>query len=86
MWYESLYKKIYSDIKNILKVQGYNTKYFTYNFFRMFVCSWRKREENIKNNILLFHCYDPVYDSKFYNLNSCTYCEFLSIFHSWQKE
>ena len=87
------WKKIYSDIKRVLSIQGNNTRYFTFEFFQNFVTAYKQRCNNLKNNIddsyynnnvLLFHCYDSIYQSKFYNKNSGSYCEFLSIFHSWE--
>lgn len=86
-------KKVYQDIKRILSIQGNNTRYFTFEFFQDFITAYKTRCQNLQNNIddsyynnnvLLFHCYDSIYKSKFYNKNVGSYCEFLSIFHSWE--
>lgn len=84
-------KKVYSDIKRVLSQES-NTRYFTFEFFQNFVAAYKQGCDNLKNNIddsyynnnvLLFHCYDLVYQSKFYSKNSGSYCEFLSIFDRW---
>ena len=91
---KSYWKKVFQDIKSILKKQGYNTKYFSLSFFYDFVTAQKTREYNLQNNIddsyynnniLLFHCYDPIYNSKFYNKNGGSYCHFLSVFYDWQE-
>ena len=67
-----------------------NTKYFNKSFFNDYITALEKRIYNIENGIddsffddgiLLFNCFEKVYNSRFYRDNSCAYCEFLSIAH-----
>ena len=81
----------YKEMKTLLKKQCSNIKYFTADFYDMFKKAYRDATKAIingddkryrKNGILLNHCYDPVYESEFYNKNSGAYCSFLELFFS----
>ena len=41
--------------------------------------SHNKNDVYEKDGIILRHSFDEIYNTKFYNDNSCAYCEFLSI-------
>ncbi len=78
----------YKAIKTELKRRRENTRYFTRDFYKMFLACRAARyaaaekgspDRYEKNGIILYHSYDPVYNSRFYQENSCCYCEFLSI-------
>lgn len=81
----------YNYFKSELKKHA-NTKYFTREFFNDFLKAIQERKKAIANNIdmsyykvingnniLLYHYYDNIYDSKFYNNNGGAYCYFLQI-------
>ena len=81
-------KYSYSEVKQELLKLNCSTKHFTKAFYKMFgecVDTMKYNIKNgiddsyIKNGMILFHAYDDIYRSKFYNLNSCAYCEMLSI-------
>ena len=78
----------YLTVKNELKkINGY-TKYFTKQFFNSYIKAietGKKTDNNgiddkyIKDGITYRHRYDEIYQSRFYNENSCAYCHFLEI-------
>ena len=84
-------KDIYLMIKTELEKQSCKTTHFTRQFLKDFIKAQKTIEENIKNNvddsyiskgyIKLFHSYDNIYTSKFYNLNSSVYCVFLEVWN-----
>ena len=82
---KNYWKNQYNDIKSILIKQGYATKYFNFTWFKLYIECWRKTKENFKNGIFE-KCYDPLFTTKFYNLNSGCYCQFLCVFSEFQKE
>lgn len=78
----------YTQIKEELKKRCSSTKYFTKEFYKAFLTARETKKEYIekgiddsykKGYVTLYHSYDQIYESKFYNLNSGTYCEFLSL-------
>ena len=78
----------YEKVKAEILAHRSNAKHFTRKFYADFVGAVKKnkynREHNIDtsyqvNGITLFHEYDDIYNSKFYNLNSGTYCYFLEV-------
>ena len=83
-------KDIYQTIKQELKTRCRSTRYFNREFLNTFVAAKKARKRIIENGlddsyikdgyIILYHSYDPVYNSKFYNDNSGAYCEFLAVF------
>lgn len=79
----------FKECKRRLQDRRENTKYFNRDFFNTFCRCRKDRAAAIKNGIddsyvlagvLLFHSWDDVYKSNFYNKNSGCYCEFLSVF------
>ncbi|HCB94651.1 MAG TPA: hypothetical protein DEP65_02645 [Ruminococcus sp.] len=81
-------KDIYKAIKDTMAKQRDSVKGFTYKFFEKFLAAKQLHIENLKNNIddsyysghvLLFHCYDDIYQDKFYTDNSGAYCLFLQL-------
>lgn len=81
----------YQEIRNELKRRQNSTTHFTKEFYTDFTAAQKERAACIENgtddsykagNVLLFHSYDRIYSSKFYQLNSASYCEFLSIYHA----
>lgn len=83
----------YKELKAELSKRRKNIKYFNMDFLTAFVKAQDKKRYNIEHDIddsypmedyphvKLYHCYDDVYNSKFYQENSCAYCEFLCISH-----
>ena len=78
----------YSQVKTELKKRCSNVKYFNKAFYNDYIKSYEKTIYNFKNDIddsyykgivKLHHSWDAVYNSRFYNDNSCAYCEFLGI-------
>ena len=78
----------YSAVKNELKKLVSSTRHFTKDFYNVYLKAIEtgkrideagKDDKYYKNGILLRHRFDEVYQSEFYNKNSCAYCEFLSI-------
>lgn len=82
-------KMNFNDVKQALKARCDSTKHFDKGFYSLYVKSLenvRKSLENDNKNdvyekdgIILRHSFDEIYNTKFYNDNSCAYCEFLSI-------
>lgn len=81
-------KKDFASIKEELKQRGESTKYFTKAFYNAFADAVKagKRiseaggdDSYYVGKVRLYHHYDAIYASDFYNKNSCAYCEFLSI-------
>ena len=77
-------------IKAVMKNRKASTKYFTKAFLEAYKTARAKTKSNFENLIddsymhengyvKLFHSYDEVYNSKFYQQNSCGYCEFLEV-------
>ena len=88
-------KKYYKKIKEELKKRRNNVKYFNYDFFIKWVDAIQEREKTIKAGIdasyvkgyiTLYHYYDNIYNSDFYNKNSCAYCEFLEIENNYRNK
>lgn len=87
---KSMKNDLYSIIKQELKTRCRNIRYFNRDFFNTFTAAAKANRENRKSGIddsyikdgyiTLYHCYDSVYSSDFYNKNSCAYCEFLSVY------
>lgn len=86
--------KLYNEIKNELKKRRENTKYFNRDFFNKWIQAQKEREKAMqagkdesykKDNITLYHSFDPIYESDLYNKNSGCYCEFLAIVHEYNK-
>lgn len=82
--------KEYKVIKQELKARRNNINYFTPEFYNDFVTAYRTATNAVidgiethyrKDGIILNRCYDSVYNSRFYQDNSGTYCEFLSVFY-----
>ena len=80
--------RTYEEYKTILAKRCRNTEHFTEEFLQTFLDAWDNAalaaihgEDNTYcvDNVLLNHAYDKVYESEFYNKNSCCYCEFLSV-------
>ena len=80
-------KTEYERIREELSKVRHDLSYFTEDFYKIFMQAKARREECIRtgtddsyyrDGILLFHSYDPIYESEIYKKNSCTYCEFLS--------
>lgn len=78
----------YSQVKTELKKRCSNIKYFNKSFYNAYIKALEKTVYNVENEIddsyykgivKLFHSWDAVYNSRFYNDNSCAYCEFLGI-------
>lgn len=78
----------YNRIKNQLKTVCSSTKYFTRDFLKLYTKALeigRKYDKDgtddgyIKDGIFLRHRFDDIYNSDFYKLNGCAYCEFLAI-------
>jgi hypothetical protein len=81
----------YKQVKEELKRRCEKTRYFNKAFYNTY-CDVKKemlrkiedgneyeQDKYVKDGILLFHTYDPIYNSKFYKRNSCAYCVFLEI-------
>ena len=86
--------KLYNEIKNELKKRRENTKYFNREFFNKWIQAIQENEKNIKDGIndsyksgyiTLYHCYDEIYKSDFYNKNGGCYCEFLAVVMDYKK-
>ena len=78
----------FNEVKQELKKRRENVKYFNKAFFNTYIDAIRLRKYNLEHDvnddyvmdgIRLVHCFDPVYNTDFYNKNSACYCEFLSI-------
>ena len=78
----------FQKIKSAIKAQNESTKYFNKTFLETFENARETMARNIEkgvddsyenNGILLYHSYDKVYASDFYNKNGCAYCIFLEI-------
>lgn len=82
----------YEEVKTELKRRRENVKHFTREFFETYKeCNQAAETARAKNetekhayqkkgeNFKRYHFWDKIYNSDFYNLNSCAYCEFLSI-------
>ena len=83
-------REAYKAIRETLKQNRENTRYFNFDFYKTFLECRRKAEENRKAGIddsytrpdewfKRFHAWDAVYNSKFYTENSACYCQFLEI-------
>lgn len=79
--------------KDALKKQNESTKYFNRDFLAKFIHAYNTAVANEKNGIdtryyidgvMLFHEWDQVYASDFYNKNSCAYCVFLQEWHTYK--
>lgn len=78
----------YEKIKAELSARNRKTTHFTKKFFNDYVNAVKTARSNlekgidsfyVKDGIYLNHAYDAIYASKFYNLNSTTYCCFLQV-------
>ena len=78
----------YQRIKAELKKQCRNIKYFSAAFLATFKNARAKARFNIEhdiddsyreNDITLYHGYDEIYTSDFYQKNGSGYCSFLEI-------
>lgn len=77
------------DAKKELARRSANTKYFNKKFFDIYADCYKKAQENDENGIDTFYtdengilknaAYNPVFETEFYNKNSCGYCEFLCV-------
>ena len=85
----------YQKIKEELKDRTSTTKYFTKKFLENFKDAFRKNSENVKNDVddsypyehyHRHHCYDRIYEDKFYIENGCAYCSFLELVHAKYKD
>ena len=83
----------YAQAKAELSKQCSNIKYFNRAFFKAFDKAIKKAQENkekgiedcyIIDGVYYFHSFDEIYASKFYQKNSCAYCEFLSISYGYE--
>lgn len=79
---------LYQVLRHRLVTDGYNTRYFTREFYDIYVRANWKVTNNCRNGIVDFvewngitvHApYIPVYGTNFYNKNGNTYCHFLEI-------
>lgn len=79
---------LYQIIKHRLVTDGYNTRYFTRDFYDLFVRAEWKVCNNIRNEIndfidlngvIVHEPYLPILETDFYRLNGGTYCHFLEI-------
>lgn len=71
----------YKDIKNALKKQGCNVKYFTPDFYNNFLNDRKHSFESfISGNG--WAKYSKTENSDFYNKNGSSYCVFLEIYNS----
>ena len=83
--------ELYLSIRDELSEKCDSIRHFNRRFLDDYINCLNQRRENLKNGIddsyrdekaphvVLYHCWDDVYDSRFYQKNSCAYCEFLSI-------
>lgn len=87
-------KIIFKKLKTELSEKTKNTRYFNFSFFEDYLKARKQHMENLKNEVddsytsgyvTLYHCYDEVYNSKFYNENSCAYCVFLELISPYFK-
>lgn len=82
----------YADIRADLLADGESVKYFTKKFYADYKAAydlatkliedgtlWDEGQAYVVDNVRLFHCYDNIYNSKFYSKNSCGYCHFLEL-------
>lgn len=78
----------FETVKKELNSRRENTKYFTKDFYNTYLKALQtglrideegKDDSYKKGGITLRHRYDEIYTSKFYQLNSGCYCEFLSV-------
>lgn len=78
----------YKAIKTELQRRRNDTRYFTRDFYKLFLACQATRTAAAKNgspdryekgNVILYHSFDPVYNSRFYQNNGGCYCEFLSV-------
>ena len=80
--------------REALKQQHCSTKYFNKAFLEAYKNARAKAKFNFKHGIddsykdpkhewvTLYHSYDEIYGSKFYQENSGTYCAFLELAHA----
>ena len=66
--------------KEQLEKRGESTKYLNREFLAVYIT---ERNESHKNGIAN---YPKTKETKFYNLNSCAYCEFLSIYEDYREQ
>ena len=87
-------KKYYKIIKEELKARRENVKYFNYDFFTKWIEAIQEREKTIKAGIdasykkgyiTLYHYYDNIYKTDFYNKNSAAYCQFLEVVNPYNN-
>ena len=78
----------YEKVKAELSARRTNIKHFTHKFFNDYVRALQKARYNTEHNIdtsyrvdgiKLFHEFDDIYSSKFYQYNGGCYCTFLQI-------
>ena len=76
----------FADVKADIIKQNGNAKHFTKKFYEIYKDAYSRALANFENaiddsylvgHVRLFHSYDEVYASKFYNKNSTGYCVFL---------
>jgi hypothetical protein len=88
-------KRYYKIIKNELQQRRNNTKYFNYTFFVTYIQALKDREKAIKAGldesykkgyITLYHYYDEIYKTDFYNKNSAAYCQFLEVVNPYNNK
>lgn len=84
--------KEYQRIKDELKRRDEKAAFFTRQFFDDWKEAVKTRAAAVKDEIdesykvgrvTLFHSFDKIYKSDFYNRNSCGYCVFLEIANAW---
>ena len=83
-------KMNYNQVKTALSKLVKSTKYFNRDFYKRYKKAVQNVSKCLKNGIddsyemdgiRLYHSWDDVYSTDFYQKNSCAYCEFLSIVH-----
>ena len=77
------------DAKRELVKRGQNTRYFCKKFFDIYTACYKQATENQEKGVDAFYtdengvlkngAYNPIFETDFYNKNSCAYCEFLCI-------
>lgn len=91
---DDIRRKLYNAVKAELKSRCSNTSYFTFDFFNVWIQAQKDRDKAFrdgteqgyeKDGVVLYHFFDPVYKSDFYNKNSVGYCEFLAVVCDYNK-
>ena len=72
--------KSYKEIKELLSKRVKTTKYFTNEFYNIFLMDYRTGIESVINGSDQ-PTWTTVFETDFYNNHSCEYCEFLCVFY-----